>query len=219
MDDSSQKLLDAAGQVFAEKGFAAATVREICSRAGMNVAAVNYHFGDKERLYVEAIRAAECAGGAPRDFNWPPGTPPEQKLTDYIHRMVSDMLDVHRPTWHATLLMRAMLEPTQACEDMVRDHIRPKFAILEGLIAEIAPRKLTETELHLHAFSVVSQALLYRFHRPVGRLIIGDAEFQGLAENLEQLASHITRFTLFGLQGAAAGSATAASGEPQEAQR
>ena len=50
-----QRLLEAAGQVFAEQGFRAATVRDICQRAGANIAAVNYHFGDKEALYREVI--------------------------------------------------------------------------------------------------------------------------------------------------------------------
>jgi AcrR family transcriptional regulator len=53
---TSKKLLAAASEVFAQKGYRDATISEICERAGANVAAVNYHFGDKETLYKEAWR-------------------------------------------------------------------------------------------------------------------------------------------------------------------
>src|SRR5882724_2935620 len=55
-DDTRTKMLDSAGQVFAESGYQAATVREICARAGVNVALVNYYFGDKLELYAAVLR-------------------------------------------------------------------------------------------------------------------------------------------------------------------
>ena len=50
-----RELLDAAAEVFGEAGYRNATVREICRRAGANIAAINYHFGDKEKLYADVL--------------------------------------------------------------------------------------------------------------------------------------------------------------------
>src|SRR5258708_3207032 len=104
-DDPRERLLTAAGELFAEKGLDGATVREIKDRAGVNIAAINYYFRDKENLYIEAVKHASCgsqlhgavtAGDA--------DAPPAQRLRDFIHAFVARMLDKARPAWHAQLM-------------------------------------------------------------------------------------------------------------------
>src|SRR3954453_12160787 len=82
-----KRLLEAAGEVFADKGFKAATVRDICCRAGANVAAINYHFGDKERLYAEVLQLAQvCAQErCPEGFGEMPGASAEHRLHTIVH--------------------------------------------------------------------------------------------------------------------------------------
>jgi AcrR family transcriptional regulator len=50
MDSTEQRILDAAEALFAQHGFAGTSLRTITARAGVNLAAVNYHFGSKEAL-------------------------------------------------------------------------------------------------------------------------------------------------------------------------
>lgn len=197
-DDTRDRLLNSAGEVFAQKGFESATIREICTLAEANVAAVNYHFGDKESLYLAAVQEAHCDQGEPPKADWPPEMPAEQKLVVFIRQMVTDMLDRERPTWQIALIMREMAQPTRACEELVKSFIGPKFAILGDILSELMPATTTPRSKHLHAFSIVGQCLLYRFHRPVGRLLLGEEEFQSLFD-VELLTEHIARFSLAAL--------------------
>ena len=70
-DGTRERLLEAAGEVFAQKGFREATIREICARAGANIAAINYHFGGKERLYAEVLRYVDSMKADRHPFTAP----------------------------------------------------------------------------------------------------------------------------------------------------
>ncbi len=195
MDDTKQRLVSAAGKVFAEKGFAAASVRTICQAAAANVAAVHYHFGDKRQLYVAAVRAAQCTQSSEFPFpEFPPSTPAEIRLRAFIGTMFERMLDSNRPRWHLQLMLRELAHPTDACETIVNDYIRPMADALRTILADLLPAEMSEAERWRMGFSIVGQILFYYINRPIVRLLLGPEADAQLS--VDGLADHVTRFSL-----------------------
>jgi AcrR family transcriptional regulator len=121
--ETRQRLLDAAGEVFAERGFRAATVRDICQRARANIAAVNYHFGDKERLYTAVLRYAfGCAlEQYPPLLDLDGDASPEQRLRAFIRSFMLRCLGEGNPAWLGKLMAREMAEPTHALDILIQE--------------------------------------------------------------------------------------------------
>src|SRR4051812_38767457 len=113
-DQTKARLLEAAGGEFPAKGFGGGPIRSVCRGAGANLAAVNYHFGDKERLYEQAvIEAHRCGVELPSEDQFQQGTPAEQ-LRRYIRHFLSNVLAVDRDRgWHHELMLRELLRPTR----------------------------------------------------------------------------------------------------------
>lgn len=193
-DNPRERLLEAAGEIFAEKGFKGATVRDIIDRAGANLAAVNYYFRDKERLYIEAVKHAACCEPEEPHLAWPDGAPPAQKLRDVIRFHLLKFLDPSRPAWLARLVMRELTQPTGACAELVREYIEPRSKVLLGILREMLPPDTPQRKLFLTAFSIVGQCHFYCSHKPIIRLLIGEDEHQRL--DPDTLAEHIAQFTL-----------------------
>jgi AcrR family transcriptional regulator len=197
-DLTKARLLEAAGEEFAEKGFDAARVRSICRKAGANLAAVNYHFGDKEQLYRAALlEAHRCGMKTPDDSAFSLGTPAEQ-LRQYIHRFLANVLESRADAnrWHYALMVREMLQPTSALELIIRESIRPRFERLEAILRAICP-EADVRRLHALAFSVIGQCLHYKMAAPVSERLIGVEAYQSLDHDF--LTDHIASFCLAAL--------------------
>lgn len=193
-DNPRERLLEAAGEIFAEKGFKGATVRDIIARAGANLAMVNYYFRDKERLYIEAVKHAACGEPEESHLDWPPGTPPAVKLADFIRFHVVHILAPDKPDWHARLVMRELTQPSAACTALVRDYIEPKSRILGDILQELLPPNTSRHQRFLTAFSIMGQILFYCTQKPIVLLLVGDGE--NPYRDIQALAEHITGFTM-----------------------
>lgn len=193
------RLLEAAGEEFAEKGFDGATVRSICRRAGSNnVGAVNYHFGDKEQLYIAAVLEAHRCG-----TEIPPGGesnegPPAVQLRRFIHDFLSNVVALNRDksSWHHALMLREMLQPTAASETLVREAIRPRFEHLKAILHRACP-EADALRLNAMALSVVSQCLHYKMAGAIIERVIGTESYRAL--DLDYLSEHIGGFCLAAL--------------------
>lgn len=194
-DTTRQRILDAAELVFAEKGRDGASVRDILHQAGVkNIAAINYHFGDKDRLYIAVVKQAHQVCNSIPFPEWAPGTSPVQKLRDIIAVLARRMTQPQRPT-ALQLMMREMAQPTEACEEVVREYIRPMAQVLEQTLAEICP-DVPRPKRFLIGNSIVGQCLFYRQNRAVLERLMGPLLDQITAE---VLADHVTEFTLAAL--------------------
>lgn len=195
IDDTRQKLIDAAGASFAEKGYEATSIRDICQQAGANIAAVNYHFGDKRSLYVAAVRHAQtCADSDQPEPVWPDNMPPQARLREFIRAMLDRKLSSNAPAWHTEIMLRELAHPTEACAAVVEDYIRPMAnglrVILKGLLGDDFP----DEKESLIGFSIVGQVLFYYIHQPIIKLLIGEDAHRQLT--VEKLTDHITEFSL-----------------------
>ena len=210
-DPTKSRLLEGAGEEFAEKGFELARVRAICDRAGANLAAINYHFGDKEHLYVEVLREAHRCGEDPQKECLDPGLSPAERLRTFIHHFLDRVLAMNHPEdWQHRLMLREMLSPTPFSEVLVRETIRPRFELIRGLMREICP-EADDRRLNALVFSVIGQCLHYKMARRVTERLIGDEGYRAL--DLDYLTDHITAFCLAAL---GMGPTLNQAGEPSE---
>jgi TetR/AcrR family transcriptional regulator, regulator of cefoperazone and chloramphenicol sensitivity len=195
-ESTRARLLEKAGEVFAEKGYETTTVREICEKASVNLAAVNYYFGSKELLYMQTLQSIHADHPSQDKLpHWPLGTPPATKLRHFIERMLSHMLSLREEPWQSRLMIREIMNPTAAGREVLRDHFRHGFQQLQSIIDEILPAKTPEYKRHQLNFSIMGQCLLYRGMAKIIPLVVDEDELK-LHYGIDELAEHITQTSL-----------------------
>ncbi len=185
------RLVAAAGPVFAKHGFDRATVREICREAGVNIAAVGYHFGDKFGLYREVIRMIRRRCQAAHVVELPPDLSPRDRLHLHVKMMLTQMLSGDDRGWESQLMMREMNQPTAVFVEMVEESFRPTFENLKRVLAELCPAGTSEDLLEKLALSVVGQCLYYRVGAGVVRQLIPESR-RASSFDVASLARHIS---------------------------
>jgi AcrR family transcriptional regulator len=194
--ETQERLLSTAERLFAERGFAKVTVREICRKAHANVAAINYHFNGKRGLYEEVVRSAIQTMQATTDVMRADGAgrPPAEQLAIYVSVFLKRVVAV-RDGWIHQLMVRELADPTPALDQVMKKVVQPRMSYLRDVIAALLACPADDPRVERCSMSVQAQCLALLSH-PAAALrprAMNDGE-------LDLLAGHIAQFSLAGIR-------------------
>ncbi len=196
-------LIQAAGELFSEKGLKGTSVRAIAEKGGTNVAAVNYHFGSKEKLHVEVMRYVlkQIHLVHPsvylEDPSWFTG---KRRIAALVERLVRERFEAYfapeQPAWFARFMVCSLATRTRSLETVVREDMLPEHESLKAIFLRIRPA-LTEEEARLWAFTLSSLVVFYVFSE-IPLLMLMEQKSYSPAF-LEQAAAHAARALIHAL--------------------
>jgi TetR/AcrR family transcriptional regulator, regulator of cefoperazone and chloramphenicol sensitivity len=201
--ETRDRLLKAGTRLFAERGFKHVTVRAICGAARANVAAVNYHFGDKLGLYREIVQSAidrmRETNDAAREAG--EGQGPEQQLRQYIaifnHRLLTSRSEeLYR------VIAREMHDPTPALDALIEQGIRPRLDYLLTLVSAVLKCERHDPRVLRCAASIQAQSVAYLPNAIADRIGL---RAKLTAAQVNAVAQHIADFSLAGIHAIARG--------------
>ena len=193
-EETRGRILRAALQVFGEKGYRDATHAEICHRAGVNTAAINYHFGSKDGLYQATWDEATARADAlyPADGGVDRSAPPEARLLGMVRAFLRRRADEKQLGHLHNIRMMELVNPTGLLEKAMAVSHEKTRASFHKVIFELLGPAATQTDLEMCEMSVMSQCILaYKKRRK------GTWAFE--ADAVDRLAAHIMRFSLAGI--------------------
>jgi AcrR family transcriptional regulator len=196
--DTRQRLLDSSREVFSRKGYREATIAEICEGADANIAAVNYHFGDKESLYVETWRHAFQMSIAthPPDGGVGDDAPPEARLRARIGALLHRIAD--SKSCEFTIVRTELANPTGLLDDAMHDAITPLREKMAGLVRELLGPRASAEHVQFCQMSIMSQCLHVMLHLRFG--VAGATRGLPRVRSIDAYADHVTAFSLAGLR-------------------
>lgn len=205
-DSTRDRILKAAEDIFLEKGFQKATIRDICSAAHANVAAVNYHFQDKEGLYISVVASImERSGQAfPLDNGLGDDPSPEDRLRALVYNLLCRLYRNERGEFdpnQGRFVLEALFSDSPRSEFLIDGLVRPAQSYIRTVIEANMGGDAQPQAISRSAMSLFAQIVYYVFAMEFESKL--DDECRNDLMQLDNLAEHITSFSLAGLRAAA----------------
>jgi TetR/AcrR family transcriptional regulator, regulator of cefoperazone and chloramphenicol sensitivity len=201
-----QHLLEAAGHVFAKKGFEGSTAKEICELAGTNTAAVNYYFGGIEALYAAVLVEARSRIFSVRAIGMAVEgkTDPRARLQAALDVIVRTLLGPVSSSWVLQVFGRDMVTPSPTTYAAKEKLIVPFARVFGGFVGDLMGLPEDDPAVARGCFTLIA---------PICVLILGDRRilkrafpsFGLAAEDAPALVRHMVDYALAGLEAAARG--------------
>jgi AcrR family transcriptional regulator len=198
---TAEAVLQAAGHIFAVKGFDRATSKEICALAEANGAAVNYHFGGFEALYDAVLLRAhervlsweDLAAIAASDIV------PAEKIRRLIALHLDALLGLGSHAWELRVVSRELVAPSPALLRLHAQQMRPRMLTIDTIVAEIMGVPVDDPLVRQAAFCTMTPSLMLLIGSPgMVHTITGSDRTD--AADLPILVEALTEYALAGIK-------------------
>lgn len=187
-DATKARIIAVAGRLFAERGFAETTSKEICEQAQTNITAVNYHFGSREGLYQTVVREMRENLVSPRFLEEldKSDLEPKEKLARLLDQFVSNLHNSNG--WQIRLWARETVSPSAIAIQLMHQEGAPKFLIIKKILSQITGIPMDDPDLDfcfLHVMSPFMVVLMIGSGTPSPHKSIIDNDEETIATNLK----------------------------------
>ena len=169
LDETRLRLIEAAGEIFAEVGYEAATVRQITNKAKANLSAVNYYFGDKRGLYQTILKSIgediyaqlkqRCSSG-----------PAEDRLRCFVFTILTQESASRRP-WAHLLMAREVLEQHSEQVEALVAGVSQVHKMAEEVVKSLVGARTSPARLKLAAGLLLSTCINQIFQQRLDKKI------------------------------------------------
>ena len=197
---TAKSLLAAASDVFAEKGYRDTTIAEICKRAKANIAAVNYHFGDKETLYTEAWRHSfsESVKAHPPNGGVSDAAPSEERLRGQVVALLRRIADEDNKEFF--IVQKELANPTGLLNKVMRVELRPLHEKMETLVRELLGPRPSDMQVRFCTMSIISQCINPMVAIKGRKEKREDKDSPPGVDDIEAYSKHVVEFSLAGIR-------------------
>ena len=205
-ESASERLIEVGTRLFATRGLDGTSIRDLADAAGVNVAAVHYHFGGKEQLYAAVVeqvfaRTAELRALLEQELECAKavGTQAavQESLGRCIHAFLSRLFRGNRPSWVGAYLQRESLQPSGAMQHVLATFVKPAWDTFLALLELMRPDLAQSEAIRFVSSSIVGQCFYYQQDLPIALATHGISELD--SSFLDKAAAHITEFSLCAL--------------------
>lgn len=201
---AKDRLVDAAEELFCERGFKGTSIRDIAASAGCNIASVNYYFGSKEKLYEQVwhrhlipMRDARIASidkvmsqaGVQPDL--------EDLLRSFADTFVGSMVDTNMTSRLSKLMAREYIDSHLPTNMFVDEVMKPTITAMHRALEKTCP-DLDESKVLLVVFSIVGQ-LVHLVHVKT-MLEHGGDDLSVPIFDSDEAINHIVQFSASGIR-------------------
>ena len=197
------RLLDSAEQLFSEHGFEGAGVRDIASSANCNIAAVNYYFGGKDKLYTEVwrrqlVQMRDARLQAIERVMAESGGKPalEDLLRSFANAFLGHFRDESRSRRFMNLMAREMIDQRVPVDMFIDEVVKPTMGAIRGALLKACP-SLEESRIPLLIVLLAGQ-LMHVVHVKAMFEQTETAEIPPF--DLNEAVDHIVKFSAAGIR-------------------